>query len=92
MESEPVPQLGIQLLVEDKHAVIIIEDSGIGLSEEALNRLFFPFETSKEKGLGLGMVICKRIVEEHGGQIHAVNLIKGLKITVSLPIKEQQDV
>ncbi|RTR38958.1 sensor histidine kinase [Shewanella canadensis] len=92
MESDDMPQLGIQLVEEDKHAVIIIEDSGIGLSEEALSRLFFPFETSKEKGLGLGMVICKRIVEEHGGQIHAVNLIKGLKITVSLPIKEQQDV
>ncbi|WP_299792174.1 PhnD/SsuA/transferrin family substrate-binding protein [uncultured Shewanella sp.] len=92
MESETMPKLGISLHREDRQACIIIEDSGTGLSEEALSRLFFPFETSKEHGLGLGMVICKRIIEEHGGQINAVNLEKGLRISVTLPIKEQTDV
>ncbi|MGL5391215.1 MAG: ATP-binding protein, partial [Shewanella sp.] len=43
------------------------------------------FETSKPQGLGLGMVICKRIIEEHKGHIEAQHASPGLTIKVTLP-------
>ncbi|MDN5501802.1 MAG: ATP-binding protein, partial [Shewanella sp.] len=65
---------------------IHITDSGCGLSDNALERLFFPFETSKPQGLGLGMVICKRIIEEHKGKIEAQHAAPGLTVKVTLPL------
>jgi two-component system sensor kinase FixL len=53
--------------------VVRIEDNGPGLSANALARLFDPHFTSKATGLGLGMPICKTIVEAHGGRIWAEN-------------------
>lgn len=90
MEDTPKPALSITLCEQNQQAIISVQDNGIGLSDLALSRLFFPFETSKQNGLGLGMVICKRIIEEHGGSISAISLNNentGLKITLSLPIK-----
>ncbi len=91
MENRPNPALSITLSEHNQQAIVSIQDNGIGLSEVALSRLFFPFETSKQNGLGLGMVICKRIIEEHRGNIFATSLnddnTQGLNITFSLPIK-----
>ncbi|WP_299568666.1 PhnD/SsuA/transferrin family substrate-binding protein [uncultured Shewanella sp.] len=75
MENSHSPQLLINVTEVNEQAQLIIMDNGIGLSEAKLERLFFPFETSKPHGLGLGMVVCKRICEEHGGKIKAVNNI-----------------
>ncbi|MCL1108652.1 PhnD/SsuA/transferrin family substrate-binding protein [Shewanella schlegeliana] len=94
MSQCPAPNLSISLSKQAQHAVIVFKDNGTGLSETALERLFFPFETSKENGLGLGMIICKRIIEEHSGEIVAANnhvdgsRVPGLTITITLPIKE----
>jgi two-component system, LuxR family, sensor kinase FixL len=48
---------------------VSIEDSGAGVSEEAAPQLFQPFVTSKEGGMGIGLSICRTIVESHGGKI-----------------------
>ena len=53
--------------------IIGIADSGPGLPAGLENRLFDPFVSTKETGLGLGLSICKRIVETHGGAITAAN-------------------
>lgn len=50
---------------------ISVSDSGPGLPEEIFNSLFVPFTSSKRTGLGVGLSICKRIVESHGGRIWA---------------------
>ncbi|MDP4170694.1 MAG: ATP-binding protein, partial [Bacillota bacterium] len=46
-----------------------ISDRGAGISEERQSRLFEPFYTTKEKGTGLGLMVCKRIIDIHGGTI-----------------------
>ncbi|ABM00605.1 PhnD/SsuA/transferrin family substrate-binding protein [Shewanella amazonensis] len=73
MAGQPTPWLGIALEAKDSDYLIRVSDNGCGLTEAQLSRLFFPFESAKADGLGLGMVICKRIVEEHGGKISAQN-------------------
>ncbi|WP_447173192.1 sensor histidine kinase [Shewanella sp. 0m-8] len=96
MEASSDPKLSISLTKDRQKAHIVFIDNGCGLSDIALERLFFPFETSKENGLGLGMVICKRIIEEHDGQIKATSNFNqdtlppqaGLTMTITLPIKE----
>ncbi|MEH6814250.1 MAG: ATP-binding protein, partial [Motiliproteus sp.] len=53
----------------DKRVLIEVEDSGAGLGDIPLQTLMKPFYSTKPEGLGLGMAICKRIVEAHGGDI-----------------------
>ncbi|MGL6123682.1 MAG: sensor histidine kinase [Shewanella sp.] len=86
MENSNVKRLSINTGLKDDQVFIHITDSGCGLSQMALERLFFPFETSKPQGLGLGMVICKRIIEEHNGKIEAHHASPGLTIKVTLPM------
>jgi two-component system sensor kinase FixL len=63
-----------------------ISDTGSGITEEALARLFEPFMTTKKEGMGVGLSICKTIVESHGGAIWAVNNpTGGATFTFTLP-------
>src|SRR5439155_929131 len=54
-------------------AEIQIADEGAGISEETRPKLFTPFFTTKERGLGLGLALCHRIVDEHGGAIQVTS-------------------
>ena len=59
------------------HVEIMVTDSGAGIAPDMLSHLFQPFSSNKETGLGLGLVISKRIVEDHGGSIEAENPVTG---------------
>jgi signal transduction histidine kinase len=62
-------------------------DTGGGMKKEVLENIWTPLFTTKAKGMGLGLVICKRFVEAHGGSIRAESSVgKGSTITVELPI------
>lgn len=62
----------VELALKDKdedHFLIQVKDGGCGFSEERMKKIFQPFYSTKEKGTGLGLMICKRIIENHAGKI-----------------------
>lgn len=72
--------------VEARQVVIEVADSGHGIPHEVLPRIFEQFYTTKASGSGLGLAISQQIVEQHGGQISAVNRSPcGAIFTVRLP-------
>jgi PAS domain S-box-containing protein len=73
---------------KDDEVEISFQDTGVGMSEETLNRIWTLLFTTKAKGMGFGLPICKRIVEAHGGKINATSTQnKGTTITLTLPTK-----
>ena len=70
---------------------IAVSDRGPGISAENLPRLFENFFTTKKTGLGMGLSICKQIVEAHGGQIFAENHLDGARFTIALPESRSGD-
>jgi PAS domain S-box-containing protein len=72
-----------------RHAQVVIEDSGTGISEENAGRLFNAFFTTKAEGMGMGLSICRSIVEAHGGRIWAESQEgKGAVLQFILPLDE----
>jgi two-component system sensor histidine kinase HydH len=66
-----------------------VTDTGSGIPAEILDRMFEPFVTGKETGVGLGLVVCQRIVEDHHGTIRGMNRPDGgATFVVSLPIMQ----
>ncbi len=71
---------------EDSH-IIIIEDTGVGIHEKDIENLFKPLFTTKAKGTGLGLAVCKKIVDAHNGSIEVESKLgKGTVFTVTLPV------
>ncbi len=67
---------------------IKIKDAGEGMDAETIARIFEPFHTTKQSGTGLGMAICKRIVDAHHGQVEAHSERgRGALITITLPVE-----
>jgi signal transduction histidine kinase len=70
--------------------LVAVQDSGPGLNPESFERLFDSFYTTKPGGMGMGLSICRSIVEAHGGRIWAnPNAGPGITVRFTLPINEQ---
>jgi signal transduction histidine kinase len=72
-------------------------DTGTGMNQETLQKLWTPLFTTKAKGMGFGLAICKRVIEAHGGRISAESKMgKGTTIFIVLPygleVKKSKDV
>ena len=70
--------------------IVAVQDSGPGLNPESFERLFDSFYTTKPGGMGMGLPICRSIVEAHGGRIWATpNAGSGITVQFNLPINDQ---
>lgn len=76
-------KLVIRTKIIDTKCCISIEDTGEGISEEKLAKIFDPFFTTKTSGLGLGLALTKRVMEEHKGKVD-IKSAEGVGTTVSL--------
>jgi len=69
---------------------VSFRDTGVGIPKDNMEKIFTPFFTTRAKGMGMGLPICKKFVESHGGNIEVESeLGKGTTFTVKLPIKQQ---
>lgn len=87
MRSRPErPVLAVSLGERPGWMDLTVEDTGIGIPPEALPRLFEPLYSTRHDGVGLGLALCRDIVEAHGGTLTAQSVSpRGARFTVSLP-------
>ncbi|MCP3919777.1 MAG: PAS domain S-box protein [bacterium] len=70
----------------DGHVEFTIDDSGSGIPDRMLGTLFQPFTTAKDEGTGLGLALCRKVIEAHGGTIGAgESPLGGARFTVHIP-------
>lgn len=80
-------KIQIRTNCHDSNVIIEIEDNGVGISKETIASLFTPFYSTKEKGTGIGLSVCKQIIEDHGGKIHVTSEpFLGTSFRIELPI------
>ena len=72
--------------MEQQFAVLILQDTGRGMPQEVVEKVFVPFYTTKIGGTGLGMVFVRQIVDEHRGVITLESKVgRGTTVTIRLP-------
>lgn len=85
-------QLTVKASWAAETASIDFQDTGVGIPEENLDKLFQPLFTTKAKGQGLGLAVCRRIVEAHGGIIKVESKVKeGSTFTIKLPHEKRKE-
>jgi len=83
--------LRVRTDVDDRFVSITFADSGGGIPEDQMSKIFEPYFTTKAGGSGLGLLIVRRIVREHGGEIELLNNAgHGLALTMKLPVRDQR--
>jgi signal transduction histidine kinase len=84
-------EIRVATTVEGDHAVLLIQDTGRGMSPDVAAQVFQPFYTTKVGGTGLGMVFVSQIVEEHRGEISLDSQVdRGTTVTIKLPLRFRQ--
>lgn len=79
----------IRLLKVENKAVVEVRDTGVGIEEANLNKIFSPFYTTKSDGTGLGLSIVQKIIQDHGGTIEAASsLNRETTFTICFPLNK----
>ncbi len=74
-----------------ENAEFEFSDNGVGMTEETVRNLWAPLFTTKAKGMGFGLPICRRIIEAHGGTVQVKTVLgKGTTFTVSVPLRKTE--
>jgi two-component system sensor kinase FixL len=91
----PVPDRQVIVGVEREGAGMLkvrVRDRGMGLSGDTLDKIFQPFYTTRRDGLGMGLAICRSIIEAHGGRLWAENNPdRGATFCFTLPVDEGRE-
>ena len=90
LEDKEEPQITVDITgangsIPKESVLLRIRDNGRGLTSDNVNRVFSPFYTTKNRGIGLGLPIAKRSIEDHHGKIMIATNSGGGDITISLP-------
>ena len=87
-EIEDRPRLlTIRSSLDDAQVAVAVKDCGIGLTAEDQNRLFNAFFSTKPGGLGIGLSICRSIIEAHGGEVVGVRQCRPSRhVSVGVPL------
>jgi signal transduction histidine kinase len=87
--SDYLPAITIEAAVQAEQVSVTIEDTGIGISEQIIDKIFDPFFTTKDvgQGMGLGLSICAAITKAHTGHLDVRSIAgQGTKVIVTLPV------
>uniref|UniRef100_UPI002FBDD864 sensor histidine kinase n=2 Tax=Azorhizobium caulinodans TaxID=7 RepID=UPI002FBDD864 len=85
--ATPERHLRISTATVEDNVEVTIEDTGCGMSQEVIARIFQPFFTTKTTGMGVGLAICRSIMERHGGTLEARSIEgKGSTFFVRIPL------
>jgi len=83
-------ELVIRSLDETQQLLVSVTDRGVGISTEIADRLFNAFFTTKSSGMGMGLSICRSIIEAHGGRMSAANNVgPGARFQFTLPLHQE---
>jgi signal transduction histidine kinase len=92
---QPVTDRSRELVIrshqdETQQVLVSVTDCGVGIAAENADRLFNPFFTTKSSGMGMGLSICRSIMEGHGGRLWATaNLPHGAMFQFTLPLHQE---
>jgi two-component system sensor histidine kinase HydH len=79
--------LSITVRPSDSCISIMVTDSGHGINPDDMQKVFEPFFTTKARGTGLGLALCRKIIEEHNGTIGIESSSAGTRVTMVLPVE-----
>jgi signal transduction histidine kinase len=93
MEPTPAGQRRIVIKTEseDGHVIVSVTDSGPGIPHKDLERIFDSFYTSKRQGMGLGLAICRTVIESMRGRLRAENRAEGgATLRLTIPVADRK--
>jgi signal transduction histidine kinase len=84
-------ELLIRSALDERGVAVTVTDRGVGISDDDMERMFSPFFTTKSSGMGMGLSICRSIVESHGGRLSAFhNEGAGATFQFILPLPDEE--
>jgi signal transduction histidine kinase len=90
--KDGVGTISLAAVTVGQAVTVSIQDDGIGIDEQAMAKIFEPFYTTKSRGTGLGLAVCREIVEMHRGTIVVQSIVgKGTTFIVTLPARNQKN-
>lgn len=90
MQFQDAPEMQIAALIDQSNVIVSVQDNGTGIPLHLRKSIFEPFHRSTTKGMGIGLSLCRSIIETHSGRIHLNPTPTGTKISFTLPLARDQ--